>query len=125
MAKIFLPLVVISLIDLADINECSDMESACGPRSTCFNLEGTYRCDCGEGYEVVQLGNDTICDGERERENCPFLALKKEQVTEGPMVRDHPTVYPTDASSYRDAKTHLKKVKERRNLLIAKDENDD
>jgi len=45
-------------------------------------------------------------------ENFPFLAFKKKQVTngrtDGPF--DQPTDYSTDTTSYRDARTHLKRI---------------
>lgn len=42
----------------SDVNECLN-QTACG-RGRCVNTEGSYRCNCFQGYEVSP---DNICQG--------------------------------------------------------------
>ena len=42
-----------------DINECID-PSSCGQWGTCANLEGSYSCECPDGFS---LNEDKICEG--------------------------------------------------------------
>lgn len=50
----FCPLSLLS----SDLNECLN-QTACG-RGRCVNTEGSYRCNCFQGYE---LSPDNICQG--------------------------------------------------------------
>ena len=42
-----------------DINECAENQDVCGFLKNCKNLEGSYQCDCKEGYQL----NEDICEG--------------------------------------------------------------
>lgn len=33
-----------------DIDECTDGQALCNNRGSCVNLEGSYRCDCINGW---------------------------------------------------------------------------
>lgn len=50
----FCPLSLLS----SDLNECLN-QTACG-RGRCVNTEGSYRCNCFQGYE---LSPDNVCQG--------------------------------------------------------------
>lgn len=43
-----------------DINECDTNTDNCHNEASCFNVEGTFRCQCKPGY----IGNGTICTGQ-------------------------------------------------------------
>ena len=43
-----------------DINECEVLANPCGDTGTCVNYDGTYTCNCFEGFKKV---GDT-CAGE-------------------------------------------------------------
>jgi len=44
--------------DCTDIDECAEGTDAWGPQSTCFDLLGSYGCQCNVGF---QPGNNGIC----------------------------------------------------------------
>ena len=35
---------------LIDVNECNNVPSVCHQNATCTNSEGSYSCQCGNGY---------------------------------------------------------------------------
>ncbi|XP_066972519.1 uncharacterized protein [Macrobrachium rosenbergii] len=37
--------------ECSDINECTDAD-ICGDRTSCKNVEGSYKCECSNGYEM-------------------------------------------------------------------------
>ena len=37
--------------DCMDIDECQTGDNECHFNATCINLNGTYDCECDEGYE--------------------------------------------------------------------------
>ena len=41
-----------------DVDECVD-DSLCDVNAVCHNTEGSYTCQCGEGY----FGSGTQCEG--------------------------------------------------------------
>ncbi|XP_043388628.1 adhesion G protein-coupled receptor E5 isoform X32 [Chelonia mydas] len=43
-----------------DIDECRKTPDICGPRATCINTKGSYRCECRAGY-VPSNRNTTLC----------------------------------------------------------------
>ena len=43
----------------SDVNECIE-PSTCGQWGTCVNLEGSYSCECPDGFK---LNEDKICEG--------------------------------------------------------------
>lgn len=45
----------------ADIDECKSTENVCGGHA-CFNMLGTYRCECEPGYAFNSVTR--ICEGE-------------------------------------------------------------
>ena len=47
------------LLNHADINECLTKPSPCSSNATCMNTDGSFVCQCMEGY----TGNGTICEG--------------------------------------------------------------
>lgn len=42
-----------------DIDECTTDPFVCGSNQICQNLEGSYSCTCGDGFELV----DNKCEG--------------------------------------------------------------
>ena len=40
-----------------DVDECLDF--LCDPNSLCNNLNGSYQCECNDGF----TGNGTVCEG--------------------------------------------------------------
>jgi hypothetical protein len=57
---LLLMVVLIALIAVAltlDQNECRNGDHDCSPDAECTNLDGTFTCDCNEGY----LGNGRKC----------------------------------------------------------------
>ena len=47
---------------LADIDDCSDNSHDCDPLATCINSNGSFKCDCKEGY----YGDGKSCSGKFE-----------------------------------------------------------
>lgn len=46
------------LLSLSDVDECSDRVLAChGLDEICTNTEGSFRCDCAEGF----IRRDSVC----------------------------------------------------------------
>ena len=50
-----------SINHVADIDECSRGQEVCR-RGQCQNVEGSYICECGEGYRLSRFGDE--CMGE-------------------------------------------------------------
>ena len=49
-----------SSINTADVDECDpDLPPLCNEKATCINTEGSYACECYEGYQ----GSGVICNG--------------------------------------------------------------
>ena len=44
---------------LSDDNECESGAHDCDENALCINTEGSYKCDCNEGYN----GNGFRCNG--------------------------------------------------------------
>ena len=51
-----------------DTDECELNETQC--EELCINTEGSYQCDCSEGYQLV---GTTQCEGMAEVSNCASL----------------------------------------------------
>lgn len=51
--------------DCTDIDECAEGTHTCGPYATCFNLFGSFGCQCIEGFEKDGDGNcvEIVYDG--------------------------------------------------------------
>ena len=47
------------LIFISDINECGGAEHNCSEHAMCINNNGSYTCDCKEGF----TGDGFSCDG--------------------------------------------------------------
>ena len=47
------------LIFILDIDECDRVEHICVEHATCINNDGSYTCDCLEGF----TGDGFSCDG--------------------------------------------------------------
>ena len=47
------------VVMLADMDECA--HSGMCPNGECFNIDGSYKCRCNEGYK--QSPNQQICVG--------------------------------------------------------------
>ena len=43
-----------------DINECALLNGPCDENALCTNIEGSYKCECKEGF---QGDGYTICTG--------------------------------------------------------------
>lgn len=54
-------LCVHTLIQLIDINECTNGTHACYSDDHCTNTPGSYTCSCPQGYEVGSDGHS--CNG--------------------------------------------------------------
>ena len=39
-----------ALIFIADVDECSEIASPCGAAEKCVNVQGTFSCECEQGY---------------------------------------------------------------------------
>ena len=50
--------VIYLLSFVVDIDECMRGTHDCHDNATCTNTEGSYECDCIEGY----MGNGTYCE---------------------------------------------------------------
>ena len=37
---------------MTDVDECSTIPDICGDNSTCTNTDGSYECECDDGYEM-------------------------------------------------------------------------
>ena len=55
----------ITLLCLADLDECASGEDGCA--HFCYNTNGSYLCDCREGYYVDLDGHS--CVGERRSQS--------------------------------------------------------
>lgn len=47
---------------VTDIDECSDNSHDCHLLATCINTNGSFKCDCNEGYN----GDGKSCSGKFE-----------------------------------------------------------
>ncbi|NXJ85897.1 NID2 protein, partial [Trogon melanurus] len=45
---------------LADVDECAEGLSQCGPFAVCLNAPGTYRCECRDGYRPAEDGQACV-----------------------------------------------------------------
>ena len=47
-----------------DVDECQDSRNIyfCSP-NRCVNTEGSFSCECNEGFKEVRIGNLLICNG--------------------------------------------------------------
>ena len=43
----------------SDIDECSNSTDSCDSNANCTNTEGSFTCQCNDGYE----GDGTVCAG--------------------------------------------------------------
>ncbi|XP_043388618.1 adhesion G protein-coupled receptor E5 isoform X19 [Chelonia mydas] len=55
-----------------DIDECRKTPDICGPRATCINTKGSYRCECRAGY-VPSNRNTTLCQDIDECHKTPDI----------------------------------------------------
>lgn len=46
--------------DISDVNECAVENGGC--QNICVNSEGSYRCECSQGYALQSDGMN--CEGE-------------------------------------------------------------
>ena len=56
----------------ADVNECLETPTICGPAGACSNVPGSYRCVCPEGYRLDATG--LLCQHEPldyDQYDCP------------------------------------------------------
>ena len=44
---------------VADIDECAEAQEVCR-RGQCQNVEGSYICECLEGYRLSRFGDECI-----------------------------------------------------------------
>ncbi|XP_044850447.1 adhesion G protein-coupled receptor E3-like isoform X3 [Mauremys mutica] len=59
-----------------DIDECNKTTDICGPRTTCINTNGSYRCECLAGY-IPSNGNTTLCKVPSINSSAEFVAIKE------------------------------------------------
>ena len=52
-------LLILTIFSL-DFDECAALTAECGPGAECINLNGSFRCQCREGFE--KIGNN--CTGQ-------------------------------------------------------------
>jgi hypothetical protein len=52
------------ILNISDIDECSEGNFTCHPNATCMNTQGSYNCQCKNGY--VRNGKEN-CTGIRMR----------------------------------------------------------
>ncbi|OEH76827.1 microneme protein [Cyclospora cayetanensis] len=45
-----------------DINECNENPSICPSNAVCTNLPGSYKCECGAGYEPDSSGSGCVTE---------------------------------------------------------------
>ena len=50
-----------SLINSTDFDECERTPGICGVNAICTDTTGSYDCECGEGYQMV----DNLCEGKQ------------------------------------------------------------
>ena len=62
---------LIRLFELLDIDECAQNQHDCDKNATCTNAEGSFSCDCIDGY----TGNGTSCKGKRVSCRLPCSSL--------------------------------------------------
>lgn len=65
------------LITLLDINECWLGLHNCHAKAACFNLEGSFKCTCKDGFR----GNGIACEDVNECLKCKKLLLAKNIIT--------------------------------------------
>ena len=57
-------LVCMFVNDYADIDECLEIADLCpGEGQRCVNYEGSFHCECAEGFARVSFHGDLICKG--------------------------------------------------------------
>lgn len=44
------------IIDVADIDECSNGDNLCQRNADCINSPGSYRCECAAGFKLSPNG---------------------------------------------------------------------
>ena len=55
---------------MLDVNECKNATAYCDENQVCFNTAGSYKCECGIGYEadrnssLIRPGEYEKCEGE-------------------------------------------------------------
>ena len=55
----FRSVLIISILNFSDINECKANTHSCHPKAICTNTFGSYECKCLQGY----TGNGKQCRG--------------------------------------------------------------
>lgn len=45
---------------LADIDECRETPSVCGPNAVCSNQPGSLRCECSAGFVFASDGKTCV-----------------------------------------------------------------
>lgn len=53
--------IIWEIIAFVDLKECTMMREPCSGHGVCFELPGSYRCDCEEGWEGPFCANGMIC----------------------------------------------------------------
>jgi hypothetical protein len=48
-----------NVVTISDIDECSDGNFSCHPNATCMNTQGSYYCQCRNGFEGIGKQNCT------------------------------------------------------------------
>ncbi|XP_044850456.1 adhesion G protein-coupled receptor E2-like isoform X2 [Mauremys mutica] len=59
-----------------DIDECNKTPDICGPKATCINTIGSYRCECRAGY-VPSNRNTTLCQDISDCHRIPDICSLK------------------------------------------------
>ena len=51
--------VLFYIFPFKDFNECETHQDDCGQHATCVNTEGSFDCECDDGYD----GDGRSCEG--------------------------------------------------------------
>ena len=51
-------LVLVFILQFSDVNECDTSNGNCN--QTCINTEGSYNCNCSDGYVIASNGYDCL-----------------------------------------------------------------
>ena len=64
-----------------DIDECQENPIICGDAMICHNTEGSYRCDCQNGFQLL----DEKCQGKHCYKTCRYFPKIKNCISIKPL----------------------------------------
>jgi hypothetical protein len=68
-----------NILTLSDIDECSKGNFTCHPNATCINTQGSYNCQCKDGYEGFGKKNCTGMKFFNLKNKTLFLSVNHKQ----------------------------------------------